>query len=249
MKLLCKLYQNQKKYVINEIKKICDDIKSNKVKCDGRFYKGYNIIQILSCNNPNITKDKVIFDICNNFGVSRNECYLLQEKPNNIGFETRIEKLQEEKNYYFTQKQIDLFESKQVINESSRDNLLLPYLELVQKIEPNITLGQLKNYLMKKFVTEGNIHALSLGSNFYLSGVARYYFNGDLTTNKKNEQQNGNEFIVKQPSATLTHSFETSMEKAAKKLCFIMGYGYVVYNPFAAEIPARYPVENAVCRL
>ncbi len=36
----------------------------------------------------------------------------------------------------------------------------------------------------------------------------------DLTTNKKNEQQNGNEFIVKQPSATLTHSFETSMEKA-----------------------------------
>lgn len=177
--------KNQKKYVINEIKKICDDIKSNKVKCDGRFYKGYNIIQILTCDNPNITKDKVIFDICNNFGVSRNECYLLQEKPTDIVFETRIEKLQEEKNYYFTQKQIDLFESKQVINESSRDNLLLPYLELVQKIEPNITLGQLKNYLMKKFVTEGNIHALSLSSNFYLSGVARYYFNGDLTTNKK----------------------------------------------------------------
>lgn len=177
--------KNQKKYDINEIDKICDDIRSDKVKCDGRFYKGYNIIQILSCDNPNITKDKIIFDICNNFGVSRNECYLLQEKPTNIGFETRIEKLQEEKNYYFTQKQIDLFESKQVINESSRDNLLLPYLELVQKIEPNITLGQLKNYLMKKFVTEGNIHALSLGSNFYLSGVARYYFNGDLTTNKK----------------------------------------------------------------
>lgn len=72
-----------------------------------------------------------------------------------------------------------------LITESSRDNLLLPYLEIIKKREPNATLGQLKNFLMKKFVTEGNIHALSLGSNFYLAGVARYYFNGDLTSNKR----------------------------------------------------------------
>jgi len=72
-----------------------------------------------------------------------------------------------------------------LLNESTRDNLLLPYLNVLRERGDNCNLGQLKNFLMKKFVVEGNMHALSLGSNFYLSGVARYYFNGDLTENTK----------------------------------------------------------------
>lgn len=73
---------------------------------------------------------------------------------------------------------------KNIITESSRDNLLLPYLNILNQKGINCNLGELKNYLMKKFVVEANIHALSLNSNYYLSGVARYYFNGDLTTNR-----------------------------------------------------------------
>ena len=71
------------------------------------------------------------------------------------------------------------------LNESTRDNLLSTYMEAVSQKFPELSLGQFKSYLMRKFVTEANIHALSLGSNYYLAGVTRYYFNGDLTANKK----------------------------------------------------------------
>ena len=102
----------------------------------------------------------------------------------------RNESVNNKKKVYFTEAQIQYIKGKQestgeLLMEGSRDNLLLPYLEILQKRGQQVTLSGLKNYLMKKFVTEGNIHALSLNSNFYLSGVARYYFNGDLTFNKR----------------------------------------------------------------
>lgn len=50
---------------------------------------------------------------------------------------------------------------------------------------PPLSISLLKQFLLNKFVTEGEMHNLSLDSNFYLLGVARYYFNGDLTTNKQ----------------------------------------------------------------
>lgn len=71
------------------------------------------------------------------------------------------------------------------LNESSRDNLLAPYLEVLNSKGKNISLSQLKQYLLAKFVNEASINNLSLESNYYLAGIARYYFNGDLTTNKK----------------------------------------------------------------
>lgn len=71
-----------------------------------------------------------------------------------------------------------------LLREGSRDNLLLPYLQLVQKKEPQATLSQLKQALLAKFTKEANIRSLSLDSNFYLAGVARYYFNGDLTQSR-----------------------------------------------------------------
>lgn len=71
------------------------------------------------------------------------------------------------------------------MNESSRDNLLAPYLEVLNSKGKNISLSQLKQYLLAKFVNEASINNLSLESNYYLAGIARYYFNGDLTTNKK----------------------------------------------------------------
>jgi len=73
---------------------------------------------------------------------------------------------------------------KFIINESKRDDLLLQYVELLNNNGINVNLGQVKSKLLNKFVVEGNIHNLSLRSNFYLSGVARYYFNGSLTMNK-----------------------------------------------------------------
>jgi len=73
---------------------------------------------------------------------------------------------------------------KYIINESKRDDLLLQYMELLNNNGINVTLGQVKSKLLNKFVVEGNIHNLSLRSNFYLAGVAKYYFAGVLTKNK-----------------------------------------------------------------
>ena len=70
------------------------------------------------------------------------------------------------------------------INESKRDDLLLRYMELLNNNGINVNIGQVKSKLLNKFVVEGNIHNLSLRSNFYLAGVARYYFEGSLTKNK-----------------------------------------------------------------
>ena len=71
-----------------------------------------------------------------------------------------------------------------ILNESGRDELLLPFLEILKSKGIDCKLGDLKRYLLKHFVEDGNFRNLSLGSNFYLAGVARYYFNGDLTQNK-----------------------------------------------------------------
>lgn len=72
-----------------------------------------------------------------------------------------------------------------LINEGSRDELLNGYLAIVRQQFPDATLSMLKKFLLNKFVNEAGINNLSLRSNYYLSGVARYYFNGDLTRNKK----------------------------------------------------------------
>ena len=71
-----------------------------------------------------------------------------------------------------------------VINESKRDDLLLPYLEQLKERGINATLGQLKTFMLRKLTEEGGLRNLSLSSNFYLAGATRYYFNGDLTLNK-----------------------------------------------------------------
>lgn len=71
-----------------------------------------------------------------------------------------------------------------MLNESGRDDLLLPFLNILKSKGIDCKLGVLKRYLLKHFVEDGNFRNLSLGSNFYLAGVARYYFNGDLTQNK-----------------------------------------------------------------
>lgn len=74
---------------------------------------------------------------------------------------------------------------KNILQEGSRDNLLSIYLPLFQKRGMNVSLSQLKQALLAKFVNEGSMNNLSLESNYYLAGVAKYYFNGDLTTNKR----------------------------------------------------------------
>ena len=72
-----------------------------------------------------------------------------------------------------------------ILNESSRDNLLLPYVEMLKAKGKEVTVSQLKQFLLAKFVNEAYIRNLSLESNYYLAGVARYYFEGKLTENQK----------------------------------------------------------------
>lgn len=71
-----------------------------------------------------------------------------------------------------------------ILNESKRDDLLLPYLTLLNEKGIKCSLGELKRFLLRHLAERGGFRNLSLGSNFYLAGVARYYFNGDLTLNK-----------------------------------------------------------------
>ena len=71
-----------------------------------------------------------------------------------------------------------------ILNESKRDNLLLPYLQIMQERGINMSLGQFKTKMLQKLSNEGPLTNLSLDSNFYLAGAVRYYFNGDLTLNK-----------------------------------------------------------------
>ena len=72
-----------------------------------------------------------------------------------------------------------------ILSEGKRDEALGMFLPLFQKRGIEINISQLKQFLLNKFVTEAGIHALSQGSNFYLLGVARYYFNGELTKNSR----------------------------------------------------------------
>ena len=70
------------------------------------------------------------------------------------------------------------------INESKRDDLLLSYYNQIVANGINISFGQFKSKLLNTLASSGGMHNLSLRSNYYLAGAARYYFNGDLTTNK-----------------------------------------------------------------
>ena len=72
-----------------------------------------------------------------------------------------------------------------ILNESSRDKLLMPYVELLNNNGIECDLSQVKQSLLAKFVNEALIRNLSLESNFYLAGIAKYYFQGELTTNKE----------------------------------------------------------------
>ena len=71
-----------------------------------------------------------------------------------------------------------------ILNEGSRDNLLKPYVELLNSKGIKCDISQAKRYFLAKFVNEANIRSLSLESNFYLAGVTRYYLEGKLTKNK-----------------------------------------------------------------
>lgn len=71
-----------------------------------------------------------------------------------------------------------------ILREGSRDRQLDIYLPYFEKAGITVSISQLKQMLLAKFVNEAGMNNLSLRSNYYLAGVARYYFNGDLTENK-----------------------------------------------------------------
>lgn len=71
-----------------------------------------------------------------------------------------------------------------ILNESKRDELLLPYLNILNEKGFGLSLGKFKGIMLDKLAAQGGMHNLSKASNFYLAGAVRYYFNGDLTLNK-----------------------------------------------------------------
>lgn len=75
-------------------------------------------------------------------------------------------------------------EEYMILNESKRDDLLLPYLKVLNEKGINLSLGRFKGIMLDKLAAQGGMHNLSKASNFYLAGAVRYYFNGDLTLNK-----------------------------------------------------------------
>lgn len=70
-----------------------------------------------------------------------------------------------------------------LITESKRDDLLIPYYNLVKDKCEGLTLGEFKKWMLKKLAAQGGINNVSLSSNYYLAGATRYYFQGALTTN------------------------------------------------------------------
>ena len=76
--------------------------------------------------------------------------------------------------------------TNRLLTEGSRDNILQPYLDLVNsRLERPVSMSVFKKYMLGKLATEAGMYNLSLGSNFYLAGAIRYYLNGDLTVNKR----------------------------------------------------------------
>lgn len=71
-----------------------------------------------------------------------------------------------------------------MLNESKRDDLLLPYYNMLLEKGFKFSLGRFKGIMLDKLAAQGGMHNLSKASNFYLAGAVRYYFNGDLTLNK-----------------------------------------------------------------
>lgn len=72
-----------------------------------------------------------------------------------------------------------------LLNEGKRDEALGMFLPLFKKRGIEMNVSRLKQLLLNKFVTEAGINSLSQGSNYYLLGVARYYFSGELTSNTR----------------------------------------------------------------
>lgn len=70
-----------------------------------------------------------------------------------------------------------------LILESKRDDLLLPYFNMLKQSGINIEFGKFKSMLLNKLSNEGGIRNLSLRSNYYLAGAAKYYLAGELTRN------------------------------------------------------------------
>ena len=70
--------------------------------------------------------------------------------------------------------------------EGSRDNMLEPYVDFFNnKRGTDISVSQFKQIMQRKLMNDASMDSLSLPSNFYLAGAIRYYFNGDLTDNKR----------------------------------------------------------------
>ena len=113
---------------------------------------------------------------------------------------------------------------KNTILESKRDNLLLSYYEQIQQLGINVSFGQFKSMLLRTFASGGGMHNLSLRSNYYLAGVARYYFNGDLTNNKQVALTNPEAW---KENSTISDDWNKDICKRLNALILILRNSYI----------------------
>lgn len=69
--------------------------------------------------------------------------------------------------------------------EGTRDKMFQKYADILATKGVQITASQLKDTMRKKLTTEAGMNSMSLPSSYFLSGVTKLYFNGELTTNKR----------------------------------------------------------------
>lgn len=69
--------------------------------------------------------------------------------------------------------------------EGTRDKMFQKYADMLTAKGVEITAPQLKDLMRKKLTTEAGMNSMSLPSSYFLSGVTRLYFSGELTDNKR----------------------------------------------------------------
>lgn len=72
-----------------------------------------------------------------------------------------------------------------LIQESKRDELIVPYLKAMEARGIEKPFGVFKSEMLEKLSLQGGMHNLSKSSNYYLAGAVRYYFEGKLTVDGK----------------------------------------------------------------
>lgn len=129
----CKIRQisptRQKIYSVEEQDDICHDIMS-RVRCNGRFWRKYNIIQILA-DEDRIGENTIAHDVCACMGVNRGDCYILDEGSQSWGRYGVLRKINENREVVMPK---CIFENV----SSKKMNVVIKSFELKKKLNAKL---------------------------------------------------------------------------------------------------------------